>query len=77
MNKKFASFGTALSRDEAKKVMGGGWDQEEDALSGDLASCSTTCKNNEGKDYTVSCSGANSAAQDGTGCYSNSESKKC
>ena len=39
MNKKLASLGTALSRDEAKKVMGGGdpWNLEYEGA------CTCTC----------------------------------
>ncbi len=41
MNKKFASFGTALSRNEAKMVVGGGrkFDEFEDGEGGGVGSC--------------------------------------
>ncbi|MCU0321842.1 MAG: hypothetical protein MUE72_05455 [Chitinophagaceae bacterium] len=61
MNKKFANLGTALSRDEAKKVMGG-WDNSLDPGN---STCTSTCwsaptEGNELGSVTVpNCDGAN------------------
>ena len=43
MNKKFASLGTALSRDEAKKVMGGNTEFEFEGGCGDSCITNNDC----------------------------------
>lgn len=69
MNKKFASLGTVLSRDEAKKVMGGNY-TEIGGDNGGSPSCSEMCSKDADCAGNSSCSKckAGEGPNGGKGC---------
>ena len=67
MNLKNAKI---LSKVEQKSINGG-------LMSIEPASCSAKCLDQNGNEYTVTCSGANCEANEYNGCSSDTESKSC